>query len=256
MSTHKGIAENKIDPSKNSGQNLSYYEALSEFYEKDNSTTLAKLRSFSVYTPRQVITDFLVRYELFKMVIDIPGSLFEFGVFNGQGLMSLAHFSAIMESSHITRQIVGFDTFGGFSGVEEKDATSRSSFMRDGDYAIDSFARLSEAIGLFDQNRFIGHLPKVQLVKGDVVQTLDGYLEENPHTIAALLYLDMDIYAPTKHVLERMISRVPKGGIVAFDELNMKDFPGETIAALETLNINKTALRRLPFCSRICYFVV
>jgi hypothetical protein len=140
--------------------------------------------------------------------------------------------------------------------VNEKDAKSRSAFMREGDYSVDSYERLQQAIQLFDTNRFIGHLEKVKLVKGDVTQTLDTYLEENPHTIASLLYLDMDIYAPTRHVLEKMLARVPKGGIVAFDELNMKDFPGETVALLDSLNLNQTPLQRLPFCSRITYFQV
>lgn len=256
MSNQPGIAESKIDPTKNSQQNMNYYDDLASLYESDPSATLLKLRSFAVYTPRQVVTDFLVRYELFKMVLNVPGSIFEFGVFNGQGLMSFAHFSSILEPAHITRQVIGFDTFGGFAGVNEKDAKSRSTFMREGDYSVDSYERLQQAIHLFDNNRFIGHLEKVKLVKGDVTQTLDTYLEENPHTIAALLYLDMDIYAPTRHVLEKMLARVPKGGIVAFDELNMKDFPGETLALLDSLNLNQTPLQRLPFCSRIAYFQV
>ena len=256
MAINEGILASKIDPTKNSEQNIDYYESLCSLYESDPKTTLLKLRSFAVFAPRQVVTDFLVRYELFKMVLEIPGSILEFGVFNGQGLMSFAHFSAIMEPSHVARQIVGFDTFGGFSGVGKEDASSRSQFMRDGDYAVDSYEILSRAIALFDQNRFIGHLPKVQLVRGDVTRTLDEYLDQNPHTIAAILYLDMDIYAPTKHVLERLIRRVPKGGIVAFDELNMKDFPGESVALLESLNLNVVSLRRFPFCSRISYFRV
>jgi Macrocin-O-methyltransferase (TylF) len=256
MTINEAIFASKIDPKKNSEQNIDYYESLSSLYESDPKSTLLKLRSFAVYAPRQVVTDFLVRYELFKMILDIPGSILEFGVFNGQGLFSFAHFSTIMEPSHITRRIVGFDTFGGFSGVGKEDASSRSQFMRDGDYAVDSYDSLSKAIDLFDQNRFIGHVPKVELVKGDVTLSLDEYLDQNPHTIAAMLYLDMDIYTPTKHVLERMIRRVPKGGIVAFDELNMKDFPGETIALLESLNLNSVPLRRFPFCSRIAYFIV
>jgi hypothetical protein len=256
MTNNTGIEESKIDATKNSQQNINYYEALSHLYESDPSSTLLKLRSFAVYTPRQVVTDFLVRYELFKMIHNIPGSILEFGVFNGQGLMSFAHFSSIMEPAHITRQIVGFDTFGGFAGVHEKDAKSRSAFMQEGDYSVDSYERLQQAVQLFDANRFIGHLEKVKLVKGDVLHTLDEYLEENPHTIAALLYLDMDIYTPTRHVLEKMLARVPKGGIVAFDELNMKDFPGETSALLDSMNLNQVALQRLPFCSRIAYFQV
>ena len=116
----KILSSNMIDLSKNSPSNIDYYQALTDFFENDNTDTLMKLRSFSLYTPRQVISDFLVRYELYKMVLDIPGSIFEFGVFNGQGLMSYAHFSSIMEPNNISRKIYGFDTFEGFESISRE----------------------------------------------------------------------------------------------------------------------------------------
>jgi hypothetical protein len=246
--------ESKIDRTKNSASNLAYYEDLVAAFEGDATSTLLKLRSFALYTPRQVITDYLVRYELFKLVADIPGSIFEFGVFNGQGLLSWAMFSTITEPNAITRKVYGFDTFAGFTELEESDKKSRSSFMAEGDYAIGSQKRVEKAIELFDRNRFIGHVPKVELVPGDVTETLPRFLEENPHAIASLIYLDVDIYRPTKVALELMLDRMPRGAIVAFDELNLKDAPGETAALLDTLDINTVALKKIPFCSRISYF--
>jgi hypothetical protein len=70
-----------------------------------------------------------------------------------------------------------------------------------------------------------------------------------------LVYMDLDLYSPTKFVLEQIMDRVPKGAVVAFDELNHRSFPGETLALRETLGIGTVALRRLPFCSRISYFI-
>lgn len=256
QSASDAIEQTKIDRTKNSAENLRYYEDLAATYEGDAASTLMKLRSFALYAPRQVVTDFLVRYELFKMIEQVPGSVFEFGVFNGQGLLSYAMFSAIIEPNAITRKVYGFDTFAGFAEISEADLKSRSTFMREGGYAIDSKARIEQAIGLFDRNRFVGHVPKVELVPGDVTESLPRFLDENPQVIAALIHLDMDVYKPTRVVLEKMIARMPKGGIVVFDELNMKDFPGETTALLDTLDINNVALRRIPFCSRISYFRV
>jgi len=45
----------------------------------------------------------------------------------------------------------------------------------------------------------MGHIPKVELVKGDVVETVGQYLEQNPQLVISLLYLDL--YKPTKQVL-------------------------------------------------------
>jgi len=254
MINKKALAANMLDENKNTLNNFGYYTEIVKFFEEDSIDTLMKLRSFSVYTPRQVISDFLVKYELFKMVIDIPGSIFEFGVFNGQGLFSFAQCSAIMEPNNLNRKIFGFDTFEGFQGIGEKDSKGSSPFLNEGGFSVDSFARLNKASELFDKNRFIGHVNKIQLIKGDVLNTLDAFLEENPHVIVSLLYLDMDIYKPTKFALERLFERVPKGGIVAFDEINLKDYPGETLALLETLKLGDIELKKLPFCSRISYF--
>jgi hypothetical protein len=75
----------------------------------------------------------------------------------------------------------------------------------------------------------------VTLVKGDVTKTIPDFLKDNRHVIVSLLYLDMDIYEPTKFALKELLPRMAKGSIIAFDELNWKSFPGETIAALEEL---------------------
>jgi hypothetical protein len=250
-----GPRENiELQIERNSAQNLDYYSALEAFMAADQSGPLQMMRNFAVYTPRQFITDFLVRYELFKLVRDVAGSVLEFGVMNGQGLMSMAQFSAILEPANVTREIIGFDTFEGFPDVSARDG--EASLVKKGGFKVEgAYERLTQAIKLYDANRFIGHVPKVRTVKGNVLDTLPEYLKQNPHTIAALVYMDLDLYEPTKFVLGEIMDRVPKGAVVAFDELNHRSFPGETLALLETLGVSSVALKRIPFCSRISYFV-
>jgi hypothetical protein len=244
----------EIQLERNSAENLDYYTALEAFMSTDKVGPLQMIRNFAVYAPRQFITDFLVRYELFKMIREVAGSVLEFGVMNGQGLMSMAQFSAILEPANVTREVIGFDTFEGFPSVSAQDGVA--SIVKQGGFKVEgAYQRLQRATQLYDANRFIGHVPKVQLVKGDVIHTLPEYLAHNPHTIAAMVYMDLDLYVPTKFVLEQIMDRVPSGAIVAFDELNHRSFPGETVALLETLGIGTVALKRMPFCSRISYFI-
>ena len=96
-------------------------------------------------------------------------------------------------------------------------------------------------------------MPKVKLVKGDAVKTVPKYFEENPHTIVALLYLDFDIYEPTKVALKTIMPRMPKGAIIAFDELNESRWAGETVALLESLDINKYKIKKFPEEPHISY---
>lgn len=251
-----GKTEVGLQQSRNSSGNLSYYDELTRFFEADPVAPLTKLFSFAVYTPRQVLTDFLARYELFKRVLGVQGSIFEFGTFHGNGTFSFAHFSSILEPNNINRRIVTFDTFEGFPDVDAVDRSGNTEIVKEGGLRGSSHERLTRAVELFDRNRFIGHVPKISLVKGDILNTLDEYLAVNPHTVAALVYLDVDLYKPTKHIIERMLPRMPKGSILAFDELGVDSFPGETQAAIETVGLGNLRVQRDVFSSRISFAVV
>lgn len=253
----EALNETGLLRSRNSPSQLAYYDELAAFFDTADASTLLKLWSFALHSPRQAITDFLVRYELFKLILNVPGNIAEFGVFNGQGLLSFAHFSSILEPYHVQRVLYGFDTFEGIPEITKGDRSSATAEnIRQGGFSLtDSFARIKRGVELFDSNRAVGHRPKVKLVKGDVVKTVATFLDENPHALFAMLYLDLDVYEPTKVVLERLLHRVPKGGVVAFDELNTEAYPGETLALLDVLDLQTVELKRFPFCSRISYFI-
>ncbi|MGA8270731.1 MAG: TylF/MycF/NovP-related O-methyltransferase [Candidatus Sulfotelmatobacter sp.] len=214
---------------------------------------LDKLRNFSLYAPRQDVTNFLVRYEIFKRVLEIQGSIIECGVLRGGGLMAWAQFSAILEPTNHQRRIVGFDTFSGFPKISKHDQSSESTHARQSGLAVDSYDHLQQCIQLFDMNRFIGHIPKVDLVRGDANKTIPQYLRLNPQLVISLLYLDFDIYEPTLAALKHFLPRMPKGAVVAFDELNSKDWHGESKAVLETLNLHEYRIERCSFGSAVSF---
>ena len=171
--------------------------------------------------------------------------------------MSFAHFSSIIEPVNYTRKIIGFDTFSGFPAVSKTDATrTPNSQMKKGGYNINSFNDLKKCIELFDSNRFINHIPKIELVKGDVRKTIPKYIKDNPHLIVSLLYLDLDLYEPTMAALRNFIPRMPKGAIIAFDEINVDQWPGETLAVLEEVGIRNLRIERFEFAPLMSYAVL
>lgn len=115
---------------------------------------------------------------------------------------------------------------------------------------------IEQAINVYNMNRPISHIPKIELVKGDLTKTAPKYLKENPHLVVSLLYLDVDLYEPTKIALQTFVPRMPKGAIIAFDELNAKIFPGETSAADEILGLKNIKIKRFPFDSYISYCIL
>jgi hypothetical protein len=205
-----------------------------------------------LFIKRQRLTDYLTRIELFKKILNVQGSIVECGVYKGGSLMLYYHLSSILEPYALTRKIIGFDTFEGFRSISEKDSELADEKMFSGS----SYDILKMAIKLGDMNRAIPHIPKCEIIRGDATVTIPEYRRNNPELIIALLYLDFDLYEPTKVALQEFLPLVPKGGIVAFDELNVKKWAGETGALKECLGINKIKLQKFYFDPWPSFFVV
>jgi hypothetical protein len=118
------------------------------------------------------------------------------------------------------------------------------------------YERINEFISVQEQDKAISHIRKIELVKGDATETIPKYVEDNPHLIISLLYLDFDLFEPTKLALEQLLPLVPRGGIVGFDQLNQKKWKGETKALKSVLKLNDIDLRRILFDSHVSYFEV
>lgn len=234
-----------------------YRDQLEEYFNTSVGTSVWKLQNFPKYVPRQSLTRFLVRYEIFKQVLNIQGSVVEIGVLDGASLMSWAQFSAILEHLNYQRRVIGFDVFGEKPTASKQDQTGDSVKMyEDGTMSLDSYADITKSIQIFDMNRFLSSQTKVFLIKGDVKETAPRYLQENPETIVSLLYLDVNLYEPTKAALDTFLPRMPKGSVIVFDELNDRGLPGETLAVLDSIDIRSLRIQRFSFDTKISFAVV
>jgi hypothetical protein len=242
------MTENSASRFKNSPtlapQEKSYLEQLDAYFAESPGSNTEKLENFAKYVPRQKLARFLFKYDLMQRILLVQGSIVECGVLHGGGLMAWAKLSSILEPVNHQRRIIGFDTFEGYKKIAKEDQTSTYQHMHVGGLAVDSYADLERAIALYDQNRFLSHIPKVQLVRGDVVETVPRYLEERPHTVVSLLYIDMNVFEPTKVALEHFVPRMPKGAIIVFDALNSEYSPGETVAVLQTIGVRNLRIER------------
>lgn len=229
--------------------------ALEREFTASIDTLEARLETFPRYARRKSITRFITLYELFKLALPIKGSIIEAGVFRGFGLMTWAHLSAVTEPANLTRRIYGFDSFEGFPSVANQDANSHRSASA-GELKAQSHEELLKLIEIYDKDRFLGHVDKVHLIKGDLVETIPPFIETHQHLTVSLLFLDVDLYEPTKVALQHFVPRMPKGAILAFDELDNPIWPGETRALLDTIGISKLELRRFPWDPYIGYAIL
>jgi len=233
-----------------------FREKLEAYFINSPGTFVWKLQNFAKHVRRQALTRMIVKHEIFTRALPLQGSIAECGVLAGGGLMVRAQLSAIFEQLNYQRRIIGFDTFAGFAGITPEDATGDSRVAYPGGLVLDLYTEIQEAIKLYDANRFMGSMEKVFLVKGDIKATVPDYLERYPETIVSLLYLDVDVFEPTKVSLEHFAPRMPKGSIIAFDELNDRAFPGETVAALKTIGVRDLRIERFYYDTKISYAVL
>jgi hypothetical protein len=193
---------------------------------------------------RQSLSRILYYNLLYQKIIDVPGVICEFGVQWGATLAQLINLRGIYEPFNFSRKIFGFDTFEGFSTIDQKDG----GFSKIGDYATTSDYEntLEVILNIHESFSPIQHIKKFELIKGDASSTIHTWLEQNPHAIVSMAIFDMDVYKPTKDVLKKIIPRLTKGSLLVFDELNCQHFPGETSAVNEVLGLNDISLKRYP----------
>lgn len=235
---------------------LQFYEELEAYYLSSPWTNVEKLQSFTKYVSSGDIGRFLCRSKIFEQILHVHGWIVDCGVFMGAGLMTWAHLSAILEPLNHLRRIVGIDSFSGFPEIRPEDKLTREALGTPNGLRADSYDDLNEAIRLYDLYRPLGHIPRVQLLRGDAARTIPQLVRETPHLVVALLYLDFDLFEPTKVAIENFLPYMPKGSIIAFDELNNAFWPGETAAVCQTIGLRNLRLQRFPFQPQISYAVL
>ncbi|MBX3394425.1 MAG: crotonobetainyl-CoA--carnitine CoA-transferase [Phycisphaerae bacterium] len=231
-------------PAYSSAQEIERRRAFIEQFRACPIPEQELLVNLGLFINRQSMSRMLYIHDLFRRIVPVHGVIMEFGVRWGQNLALFSSFRGIYEPYNFNRKIIGFDTFAGFPAVAEEDG--RSEQVRIGGFGVtaDYKEYLHSLLQYHESESPLPHIRKFELVEGDATKTLPVYLERHPETIVALAYFDFDLYDPTRACLELIRERVPRGGIIAFDELNCREFPGETRAVMDVFGIHRCRLER------------
>lgn len=158
--------------------------------------------------------------DLVRSTLDVPGHLAEAGSWRGSTIMLMAKLLRVYDP-HGCKVVHCFESFEGLQTFQAKDGASDS--MR-GTYrgSYEEFVDLIELYELTDE---------IVIHKGLIQDTVPPLVERNQALMFSLVYLDNDLYEPTKLVLDAFHSRLSVGGLFVFDEWNYEIWPGETLAA-------------------------
>jgi predicted O-methyltransferase YrrM len=150
------------------------------------------------------------RAELVKMVCDVPGDIIDAGAFKGTSTLQFAHALETYQPNSRSR-VLSFDTFEAVFPRARADEQSTAAHHME-TYEANAYESLCAAI---EQH---GLSERIEIVRGDIVDTLPAMLAARPGLRVSLLHCDLDVYAPTVATLEAVWPRLVRGGVAVFDE--------------------------------------
>ncbi len=239
---------------QNKGENETNINVLKSLFSKTipNDEILENLGIF--FTSKN-LSRILCLNDLYQKQIEVNGNIIDYGTRWGQNACIFALLRGIYEPFNRHKKIYAFDTFKGFNKINKLDG--KSELMKKGNLTttINYEKFLEKQLLNIEKNNPISHIKKFEVLKGDAVQKTKELIKKNKHLIISMVYFDFDVFEPTLKCLEIIKPRLVKGSVVAFDELNDPDSPGETLALMKSIGLNKITLKRHKFASRISYFV-
>lgn len=161
------------------------------------------------------IRKLVTRYALFTRTLNVPGDIVECGVFKGTSMMMFLKFLKI-HCYGSEKKVVGFDFFGAtrtaaVAGLDGNDAEHMDKLFTESNFSGVDKATLQKRA----EDIYPGHCT---LINGDISETAQSFVEQNPGTRISLLHMDLDVAKPTFDALNALWDRVVKGGIVILDE--------------------------------------
>jgi len=183
----------------------------------------------------------------------VRGDFVECGVWRGGSVMMMA--ATLLRCGDTTREVWLYDTFDGMTAPSEDDVQAMSGRL--------AAEILSEQQRTAD-NPFWGVSPRevvernlrgtrypfdrFRFIEGDVAATIPASAPEE----IALLRLDTDWYASTRHELEQLYPRLVTGGVLIIDDYGYwrgaRKATDEFFATLRP----RPLLHRIDYTGRIC----
>jgi len=188
-------------------------------------------------------------YEAYKMALPSHGILVECGVFKGASFSIFAILRSLLENVD-ARKLVAFDTFSRFANTANVvDQRLRKEIEKKAGLDCITDAQLRRTLEM----RQCGLEQNIELVPGDICETVPRYVEQCPELQICLLSIDVDFGEPTRIILEHLFPKVVSGGVVLFDDYGV--FEGETQVVDEFVANSGYTLKRFSFSKHPWYLV-
>jgi O-methyltransferase len=212
-------------------------------YDEEAQQTIRDVKPWTMTSPEKLYA--LILATRYVHEHGIPGDVVECGVWRGGSMQAVA--KTLLSLGDTSRSLHLFDTYEGMPPPTEEDR------RQDGKSAAELLAANDKDKGIWavatldDVQAGMAQVPypadQVHFVKGMVEETIPAQAPEQ----IAILRLDTDWYASTKHELDALYPRLSPGGVLLIDDYGwwqgsrraVDEFLAETKARLLLLRMDE-----------------
>jgi O-methyltransferase len=224
---------------------------LSPDYGAELERTIRRVRKHTMTSPRRLAA--LCDSVSHVVRADVPGAIVECGVWKGGSMMAAA--LTLIEVAATDRELYLFDTFAGMPPPTSEDVFS----AYDGYNPVRHWRRRQKEPGL---NSW--HYVPVDDVRAAVLST--GYPGERVHMVEgkvedtlpasapeeiAVLRLDTDWYASTRHEMEQLYPRLSPGGVLILDDYGHYEGARRAVDEYFEAHGERPLLTRVDYTGRV-----
>lgn len=178
--------------------------------ENTNNIMWDAYNAFHYYCDTHRFQKILARAELVRMVRNFPGDIVDAGAYKGTSTIQFAHLLQTYQPNSRSK-VISFDTFDAvFPQVRPDEEQSAADHMQT--YDVNAYDNLTSALTR------VGLAERVEIVRGDITETMPAYVSKRPGFRIALLHCDLDVYPATLATLQAAWDRLVRGGVCVFDE--------------------------------------
>ena len=225
---------------------------------KENGLSIKFIsENISSFTMRRHTTQLFAYYEIFKRVEFLPGSILEFGVFYGNGLFTWLNLLETFVPSDRGRKVFGFDDMKGYKRELNQSDIEGVQYIENlrGDYELDKKI-IEKLVATHNSDNLVPYDERCIVFDGDVAKTFNKFRMQNPGVRICLANIDLNLYEPTKFILENIWDILVKGGIAIFRGYGSKPWEGESLAVDEFFKDRDCIFETIKFNNTPGCFVV
>jgi SAM-dependent methyltransferase len=198
---------------------------------RDGAIPLSEaLINFPAFIRRRDMTRLLADYDLFRLIVDLPGSIAELGVYLGAGIFTWAKLLETFVPGDRSRRVYGFESSAGYGALRAEDGNPCPWIDQVVGLKKVPPGYLDRMVRLTNLDNMISGAERVRVIQGDILQTVPEFVRNAQGTRFSLIYLDVNLYEPTLVSLRELFPLLLPGGVLASNGFGSPPWQGETVA--------------------------